>query len=87
MKYIIEIEALEKRPEDWTTASEWPHNGIFSCKGDTSLYHVYDYGVNYISYKDEFVKRSITDEELVPQVTELLLLKAIAAASRAEVLK
>ena len=87
MKYVIEIKELDVRPEDWTTPGNWPHQGIFVVKGDTSLYHVYSYGVNYISYQDDFTKRPITDDELSPAVTESLLLKAIAAASRAEVLK
>ena len=87
MKYVIEIIHLDKRPDEWTKISEWPGMGIYSCKNDTSLYHVYDYGVNYISYQDEFIKRPITDEELSNPITEDLLLKVVAAASRAEKLK
>jgi hypothetical protein len=87
MKYIIEITELDKRPEDWTKVAEWPSQGIFACKDDTSLYHVYSYGVNYISYQDDFVKRPITDAELAPSITEDLLLKAIAAAAHAKTLK
>lgn len=87
MKYIIEIIELDKRPEEWTDKTKWPGEGIYVCKGDSSLYHVYDYGVNYISYQDDFVKRPVTDDELSNPITEDLLLKAIAAASRAEKLK
>jgi hypothetical protein len=87
MKYIIEITELDKRPEDWTKVAEWPHQGIFTCKDDTSMYHVYSYGVNYISYQDDFVKRPVTDAEFSNQITEDLLLKAIAAASKAQTLK
>lgn len=87
MKYIIEIKEIDVRPEDWTTSSAWPGQGVYSCKGDTSLYSVHKWGVDYISQHDNFIIRAVTDEELSPAVTELLLLKAIAAASRAEVLK
>lgn len=87
MKYVIEITELDKRPDDWTKPSEWPSLGIYICKHDTSLYHVYSYGVNYISYQDDFVKHPITEQQLAPAISEDLLLKAIAAASRAETLK
>ena len=87
MKYVIEITELDKRPEDWTKVSAWPSQGIFTCKDDTSMYHVYSYGVNYISYQDDFVKHPITEQQLSPAISEDLLLKAIAAASRAETLK
>ena len=88
MKYIVEIKHIEKIPDGWSSRSDWPEMGISWCKDSpTTLYHVYEYGVNYISCCDEFVKRQATEEELSPGVSELLLLKAIAAASRAERLK
>ncbi len=88
MKYIVEIEHVDKIPDNWVSKSDWPKSGIFWCKDQpTTLYHVYEYGVNYISSCDEFVKRQATEEELSPGISELLLLKAIAAASRAEKLK
>ena len=87
MKYVIEITHLDQRPDEWTSKSNWPGNGIYACKDDTSLYYVYEYGVCYISYQDEFMKQPITDAELSKPITEDLLLRAIAAASRAETLK
>jgi hypothetical protein len=87
MKYIIEITELDDRPEDWTVKTAWPKEGLFICKGDTSLYHVYSYGVNYIAYKDDFVKQPITEQQLTSSISEELFLKVIAAASRAETLK
>jgi hypothetical protein len=88
MKYIVEIQHIDKVPDNWTSKSDWPEIGIYSCKNEpNNLYHVYEYGVNYISNCQNFVKREITDEELYPAITEQLLLKAIAAASRAEKLK
>lgn len=87
MKYIIEITQLDKRPDNWTAAVDWPGVGLYACKEDTSLYHVHKWGVDYISYMDVFVMRPVTDEELSRPITEDLLLKAIAAASRAEKLK
>lgn len=87
MKYVIEVTELDKRPDEWTNKTCWPNEGLFICKGDTSLYHVYGYGVNYIAYQDDFVKHPITEQQLAPAISEDLLLKAIAAASRAETLK
>lgn len=87
MKYVIEIKELDVRPVDWTTKSEWPGEGVYSCKNDTSLYSVHKWGVDYISQHDNFIIRAITDEELAPTITQDLLLKAIAAAAHAKVLK
>ncbi len=88
MKYIVDIQHIDKVPDNWLTKSDWPEKGIFWCKDQpTTLYHVYEYGVNCIFYCDDFVKRQATEEELSPGISELLLLKAIAAASRAEKLK
>lgn len=87
MKYVIEIKELDVRPDEWTRSSEWPGEGIYSCRGDTSLYSVHKWGVDYVAFQDNFIVRPITDKEFSPAVTELLFLKAIAAASRAEVLK
>lgn len=87
MKYVIEIKDIDLRPELWTDKNEWPGVGIYSVKNDTSLYVVDKHVVNYIPYKDIFISRPITDEELSPGITESLLLRAIAAASRAQTLK
>jgi hypothetical protein len=88
MKYIVEIQHIDKLPDNWASKSDWPEMGIYWCKSEpNTLYHVYEYGVNYISSCQDFVKRKVTDEELSPVITEQLLLKAIAAASRAEKLK
>jgi hypothetical protein len=86
MKYIIEIVEIDKRPENWTSAVEWPGPAMYVCKDDPSMYHVMDYAVNYIGEKKAFMTRPVSDAELNP-ITEDLLLKAIAAASRAEKLK
>jgi len=85
MKYIIDIIQLEKRPDDWTTKTEWPGDGVYMVKGDTSLYAVNKYGVDYISYGETLTQTPFVDQG--ESVSESLLLKAIAAASRAEVLK
>lgn len=85
MKFVVEIIELDTRPSEWTTKSEWPGEGVYMVKGDTSLYAVNKYGVDYISYGDAFTHTPYIQPE--EQVSESLLLKAIAAASRAENLR
>ena len=85
MKFIVEITAIDARPDDWTTKTSWPGEGVYMVKGDTSLYAVNKYGVDYISYGDAFTNTAYIKQE--EQVSESLLLKAIAAASRAENLR
>lgn len=84
MKFILTITEIDTRPTDWTSASAWPGVGMYAIKGDTSLYCINKYGVDYISNRDTLLLEPHTDPgELV---SESLLLKAIAAASRAKVL-
>lgn len=87
MKYIIEIVELDKRPDDWVSKINWPGDGIYCCKDDSSLYEVGEYGVTYISWKKPFMSRPVLEDELAPKISESLLLKAIAAASLAQTLK
>ena len=88
MKYIIEIKELDRAPEDWNKRSSWPAVGLYTVKNESySLYHVSDKSesVGYISFPDYFKQTPYEDKG--ESVSEALLLKAIAAASRAEVLK
>ena len=85
MKFVVEIIVFDTRPDDWTTKSSWPGEGVYMVKGDTSLYAVNKYGVDYISFGEQFTHTPYIKPE--EQVSESLLLKAIAAASRAEHLK
>lgn len=85
MKFIVEITQLDTRPTEWTTKSYWPGKGVYQIKDDTSLYVVHEYGVDYISYAEPFNATPYVKPE--EQVSESLLLKAIAAASRAENLR
>lgn len=85
-KYVIEINELDSAPKEWTTRSNWPSNGFYRVKDESySLYRVRENTVDYISYPETF----LTTPYIEPgeSVSESLLLKAIAAASRAEVLK
>lgn len=84
MKYVITIKEIDQRPVDWTTQSAWPGPGIYSVKGDDSLYHVCSYTVNYVGDGSGFMAEPFTDPG--ESVSESLLLKAIAAASHAKVL-
>lgn len=86
-KYVIEVTKLDSRPDEWTSKDKWPGEGLYICKGDTSMYSVGEYSVDYIGTAKPFLARLVTDEQLNPSITETLLLKAIAAAGRAEVLK
>jgi hypothetical protein len=86
-KYVIEVTELDSRPDDWTSKDKWPGEGLYICKGDTSMYSVGEYSVDYIGTARPLLVRPVTDEQLNHPITETLLLKAIAAASRAEVLK
>lgn len=86
MKFIIEITELEKIPENWTDKTAWPGMGTYKVKTEPKyIYHVYEYGVNYIAQADDILNYPYKDPG--ESVSEALLLKAIAAASRAEVLK
>ena len=85
-QYIIEITEVEKCPENWTHKTAWPGMGLYKVKTDRrTIYHVYEDGVNYILQADDMLKNPYKDPG--ESVSEALLLKAIAAASRAEVLK
>lgn len=86
MKYVVEIKEIDKPPAEWRTRSSWPEDGLYMAKKmDFSLYYVYEHGVQYISYPRSFLNTPFKEQG--ESVSESLLLKAIAAASRAEVLK
>jgi hypothetical protein len=86
MKYVVEIKEIDKQPAEWSTRTSWPEAGFYMVKGeDFSLYYVYEHGVQYISYPRSFLNTPFKEQG--ESVSESLLLKAIAAASRAEVLK
>lgn len=85
-KYVIEIITLKTRPDNWTRAESWPGQGVYLCD-DGTLYSVNDYLVDHIHHSETFMKHPITDDQLNPPISETFLLKAIAAASRGEVLK
>lgn len=85
-KYTIEVTEVLECPIEWVQKSGWPGPGIYKVKGeDQALYHVQEHGVNYISFPDVFTAQPHKDAG--ESVSEMLLLKAIAAASRAETLK
>lgn len=85
MKYIIEITQVDVCPQDWQKKESWPEIGLYQVKDETyALYHVYQHGVQYISYPDAFT--ATTYIERGEEVSETLLLKAIAAAAHAKVL-
>ena len=86
-KYIIEVTTIETRPMEWTDCNAWPDVGLYIIKNENAIYHVTEFTVDYIGQHQILTKNPIVDEHLSPPITELLFLKAIAAASRAETLK
>lgn len=86
MKYIIDVKEIEAAPTDWVSKESWPGLGLYRPKTETfSMYYVSENGVSCLSYPDELLKTPYKEQG--EAVSESLLLKAIAAASRAEVLK
>ena len=85
MKFIIEISEVDKCPDSWTSKDNWPGPGIYKAKTEGHcLYHVNEHGVNYLSFPEELMRTPYQDPG--ESVSEALLLKAIAAASKAKVL-
>jgi hypothetical protein len=84
----IEIQPIAKRPEDWTNPKSWPGTGLYAPAKDNGwLSLVTADGVN-ILYQGLPDGAVINDHPGIPDgINETLLLKAIAAASRAETLK
>lgn len=83
LKYIIDIKELQTRPHNLAPKDAW---GFYKLKDDEScIYLVHKYGVSRIyGYEEIF---NSTYRETGEQISETLLLKLVAAASRAEVLK
>ena len=86
-KFVIEVIMIETRPEDWTSCTAWPGVGNYKCSDDDAIYNVTKFTVNYIGAGEYFTANPISEDQLYPPISESLFLKAIAAASRAEVLK
>jgi hypothetical protein len=87
-KYIVEITHLNELPggkDNWTKSSNWPGNGLYVVADESAIYHVYQWGISYISDGKEFLLKEFVDQG--SPITESLLLKAIAAAAHAKELK
>lgn len=90
MKYVIEITEIDTCPEGWADTSAWPKaNRIYAVTSEPRyLYVVGEYSVSLV-----YDKRVLCDtphgehDETVGGISESLFLRAIAAASRAEVPK
>jgi hypothetical protein len=85
-KYIIEVDEVETCPEGWTKPSSWPVIGRnYAVKDEPNyIYVVCATSVAIIHDKSVLIHSPAPTEG---SVSESLLLRAIAAASRAEVLK
>ena len=73
MKYVIDIIQIDTKPEEYFKRESWPSEGLFQVKGSDELYHVYRYGVNYISDINAFIKTKYV-ENPKPTVPEELFL-------------
>lgn len=84
----LEIKHIDKRPENWTSPAAWPAEGLYKIGDETGwIAMVAGEGVNllYQGLPTGTLVNSHPGTE--DGINESLLLKAIAAASRAEVLK
>jgi hypothetical protein len=86
-KFVINVMMIEKRPEEWTSCTAWPGVGTYKCIDGDALYNVTKFTVDYIGTGECFMANPITEDQLASPLSESLFLKAIAAASRAEVLR
>ena len=77
MKYIIDIIEIDSKPEEYFKRESWPSEGIYQVKGTDELYHVYQYGVNYIGYTSAFINTPYKEPKA--SVPEELFLKSLAA--------
>lgn len=86
MKIEFDLKTLPALPEKWTTPSEWPGKGVYivDTEADT-LYIVGGYSVAYLPGSVELGRK--IESATGNAVPELLVLKLIAAASRAETLR
>lgn len=84
----MEIKPINKRPDDWTDVKAWPSTGLYKPADDNGwLCLVTDDSVT-ILYQGLPKETLVNSHSGNPDgINETLLLKAIAAASRAEVLK
>lgn len=97
MKYLIEITEFAECPSDWTNPRSWPHEGVFTVKpepdyayivGRNSVKLIYD--GNLLTSTPYSAPPETVVSELVCSdgyVSESLFLRAIAAASRGEVVE
>lgn len=85
MKYIFEVIEIDQAPNDRYTPANWPKPGVYCVKGeDDKLVFVSDFSVDTVWRMSQLVQPFKDPGE---SVSESLLLKAIAAASHASVLK
>lgn len=86
MKIEFDVKMLPALPEKWVRPSEWPGMGVYivDTEADT-LYIVSSYGVAYVP--DGVGLGRKIESATGDAVPELLVLKLIAAASRAETLR
>jgi hypothetical protein len=84
----IEIKPIAKRPDDWTNVSAWPGTGLYKPASDNGwlcLVTSDNVTILYTGLPEGSLVNSNPGND--DGINERLLLKAIAAASRAEVLK
>lgn len=84
----IEIKPINKRPDNWTNVKAWPGTGLYKPADDNGWLVLVTAGSVDILYQGLPEDAIVNSHSGAPDgINETLLLKAIAAASRAEVLK
>lgn len=85
--YVITVYEVNGQPANWTSKDAWPHEGLFRVKGQSDLYRVSGWSVEYVgACEKEMMSRPISDAALNPPISEDLFLKAIAAAANSKLL-
>lgn len=86
MKIEFDLKELDNVPKDWPNDKNWPGNGAYVCKDEpTTLYIVGNYSVSYVMNAFEVCRK--IESPSGDAIPEALVLRLIAAAARAEVLK
>lgn len=94
-KYVIEVKELDDIPVDWANRDSWEGEGFFYCRKENAFYCVGYHSTSYLGKASWLINTPLVEDiavgnsesEIIQSISESLFLKAIAAASRAEVLK
>jgi len=75
--YSFEVITIDEIPENKYERKNWKDSGVYRIKGDNSLFFVTNTSVEYLYNAENLFNKVNTGDE--PQISEQLLLKALAA--------